>query len=406
MFEISEHEAVGVTMSDLDTRWRFWATAYALLILVTGTNLATPLYRGYAEAFGFSPVVLTLIFSVYVAVLVPSLLVAGPLSDAVGRRAVLLPAVVLAALGSLVFALAPSAAWLFVARGLQGLAVGAASAPLTAALTELEPTGNRRRAALVSTVASVGGLGLGPVLGGLLAQYAPAPHVLPFLLEIVLLAPAAAAITTLPEPTARTRWRPRRPGIPAGMKADFATSGTASFLAFAVLGLFLTLVPTYVATLSGSGNLLLAGAAVAVLLACSAAAQLAGYGRPARALELLGLPLLSAGLVLLAVAGGLSSAALLLAATVIAGTGHGLAFLGGLSTINSTAPTGRHAEVLATFYVIVYLGVGLPTIGVGFLATAAGLLIAVQSFAYVVAALCLAVLLGLISRNRREVTAL
>jgi predicted MFS family arabinose efflux permease len=401
----SEHDAVGVTMSDLATRRRFWATAYSLLILVTGTNLATPLYRGYAETFGFSPVVLTLIFSVYVAVLVPSLLVAGPLSDAVGRRAVLLPAVALAALGSLVFALAPSTGWLFVARALQGLAVGAASAPLTAALTELEPTGNRRKAALVSTVASVGGLGLGPVLGGLLAQYAPAPHVLPFLLEIVLLVPAAAAIVTLPATTPRARWRPRRPEIPAGMRGDFATSGTAGFLAFAVLGLFLTLVPTYVAALSGSGNLLLAGAAVAVLLACSAAAQLAGYGRGTRALQLLGLPLLSAGLVLLAVAGGLSSAALLLAATVLAGTGHGLAFLGGLSTINNAAPAGRHAEVLATFYVIIYLGVGLPTIGVGFLATAAGLLTAVQSFAYVVAVLCLVVLIGLISRTRREVAA-
>ena len=389
-------------MPNPGTRRRFWATGYALLILVTGTNLATPLYRGYAEAFGFSPVVLTSIFSVYVAVLVPSLLVAGPLSDAVGRRAVLLPAFALAGLGSLVFALAPSTEWLFVARALQGLAVGAASAPLTAALTELEPTGNRRKAALVSTVASVGGLGLGPVLGGLLAQYAPAPHVLPFVAEIALLVPAAAVIATLPETTARTRWQPRRPAVPVGMKGEFATSGAACFLAFAVLGLFLTLVPTYVATLSGSGNLLLAGAAVALLLACSAAAQLAGYGRPAGALELLGLPLLSAGLVLLAVAGGVSSSVLLLVATVIAGTGHGLAFLGGLTAINSSAPAGRHAEVLATFYVIVYLGVGLPTVGVGLLATAAGLLTAVQSFAWVVAVLCLLVLLVRTGRTRRR----
>ncbi|QYN36857.1 MFS transporter [Pseudonocardia sp. DSM 110487] len=272
---------------------------------------------------------------------------------------------------------------------------------LTAALTELEPTGNRRKAALVSTVASVGGLGLGPLLGGLLAQYAPAPHVLPFVLEIVLLVPAAAVITMLPETTTRTRWRPRRPEIPTGMKGDFATSGTASFLAFAVIGLFLTLVPTYVARLSGSENLLLSGAAVAMLLACSAAAQLVGYGRRARTLELLGLPLLSAGLVLLAVAGGLSSSALLLAATAIAGTGHGLAFLGGLTTINHSAPAGRHAEALATFYVIVYLGAGLPTIGVGFLATAAGLPAAVQSFAYAVAVLCVVVLLVLVGRTRR-----
>ncbi|WP_147255318.1 hypothetical protein [Pseudonocardia hierapolitana] len=88
-------------------------------------------------------------------------------------------------------------------------------------------------------------------------------------------------------------------------------------------------------------------------------------------------------------------------ATVIAGTGHGLAFLGGLTTINRSAPAGRHAEALAAFYVIIYLGAGVPAIGVGFLATTAGLLAAVQSFACVVAVLCLVVLLVLTGRTRR-----
>ena len=387
-------------------RWRFWATAYALLILLTGTNLPTPLYRGYEVRFGFSPLVVTLIFAAYVAVLIPSLLVAGPLSDAVGRRGVLLTAVALAALGSLVFALAAGTAWLFAARVLQGVALGAASGSLTAALTELEPTGNRRRAALVSTVASVGGLGLGPLLAALLAQYAPAPNVLPFAMEIVLLIPAAAAVAALPAATSRTRWRPRRPEIPATMRATFATSGTASFLAFAVVGLFLALVPTYVATLSGSKNLLVGGAAVALMLLCSALAQLLGYGKRARTLELAGLPLLAAGLALLALAGGLSSLTLLLAATVIGGTGQGLAFLGGLTAVNQSAPAGRHADVLSSFYVIIYLGVGLPVIGVGFLATLAGLLVAVQCFALVVAMLSVVMSLVLArARHHKSATA-
>lgn len=109
------------------------------------------------------------------------------MSDAIGRWKVLLSAVALAVLGSMAFALAEGTEWLFAARILQGLALGATSGPLTASLAELEPAGNRRKAALVSTVASVGGLGLGPVLAGLLAQYAPAPHALPFVVEIVLL---------------------------------------------------------------------------------------------------------------------------------------------------------------------------------------------------------------------------
>ncbi|WP_433354680.1 hypothetical protein ACQP25_13620 [Microtetraspora malaysiensis] len=133
-------------------------------------------------------------------------------------------------------------------------------------------------------------------------------------------------------------------------------------------------------------------------------AQLIGYGRPARTLELAGLPLLAVGLVLLALAGSLSSLTLLLVATVIAGIGQGLAFLGGLTAVNEAAPVGRRADVLSTFYVIIYLGVGLPIIGVGVLATVAGLLAAVQYFACAVAVLCLAVLL-ILARTRHPASA-
>ncbi|WP_326693205.1 MULTISPECIES: MFS transporter [unclassified Streptomyces] len=386
------------------SRWRFWATAYALLILLTGTNLPTPLYRSYETAFGFSPFVVTLIFAVYVATLVPSLLVAGPLSDAIGRRRVLLPALMLAAVGSLAFALATNTGWLFAARILQGLSVGAASGALTAALSELEPTGSRRKAALVTTVASVGGLGLGPVLGGLIAEYATAPDVTPFAVEIVLLIPAAVAVTRMPSTRQATQWRPRRPQIPAAMRTVFMTSGSANFLAFGVIGLFLTLIPTYVATLTGSTNLLLGGGTSALMLASSVAVQLITYGRRPRHLQLAGLPILAAGLGLLVMVGNTPSLELLLAAAVLAGAGHGLVFLGGLTTVNNNAPSTRHAEVLSSFYVIVYTGVGLPVLGVGVLATIFDLATAMTWFAGVVALLCLLVLAAL-SRTNRDTAA-
>ncbi|KOU38751.1 MFS transporter [Streptomyces sp. WM6378] len=372
-----------------------------MLFLLTGTNLPTPLYRGYQQSFGFSPLMVTLIFAVYVASLIPSLLIAGPLSDSIGRRKVLLPAVVLAALGSLAFALAENVAWLFGARLLQGLAVGAASGALTAALSELEPHGDRRRAALVSTVASVGGLGAGPLIAGLLAQYAPAPHVLPFVVEIILLVPAAIAMATLRTTRPSTKWRPRRPSIPATMRSVFVSSGTASFLAFTVIGLFLSLVPTYVTKLSGSDNLALAGGAVTLMLACSVIAQIVASGKDAVGLQVAGLALLAVGLVMLAIAGGVSSLPLLLVATVIGGVGQGMAFLGGITEINRVAPKDRHADVLSSYYVVIYLGVGVPVIGVGFLAAATGLLEAVQLFAAVVAALCL-IDLAILARSRRQ----
>ncbi|WP_181448999.1 MFS transporter [Nonomuraea aridisoli] len=291
-----------------------------------------------------------------------------------------------------------STEWRFAARMLQGLALGAASGPSTAALTGArthrrpaqggagvhDGLGGRSRRAV-----SAGGLGLGPVLAGLLAEYAPARDVLPFAVEIALLVPAAGVIAAFPASRPGAGGRPRRPALPAAARTVFAAGGTSAFLAFAVTGLFLSLAPTCVATLSGSANLLLGGASVALMLLSSALAQLAGHGRPARALELLGLPLLATGLVGLALAGGLSSLALLLAATVIAGVGHGLALLGGLTAVHLAAPADRRAGVLSGFYVIVCLGVGAPVIGVGLLATVTGPLGAVQSFACAVAVLCL-----------------
>lgn len=379
----------------------FWASAYTLLILLTGTNLPTPLYRGYEQTFGFSPLMVTFIFAAYVGALVPSLLITGSLSDAIGRRRVLLPAMFLAALGSLAFALASSVVWLFTARILQGVAVGIASGALTAVLSELEPNGNRRRAALVATVSSLGGLGTGPILAGVLAQYAPAPHVLPFALEIALLAPAAVAMASLSDKRPATKWRPRRPSIPAAVRDAFAVSGTANFIAFSVIGLFLCLVPAYVVKLSGSTNLAIAGGAVTLMLACSVAAQIIAYGGDPIGLQITGMALLSIGLALLAVAGSASSIALLLIASLIGGMGHGMTFLGGLTEINRLAPPDRHADVLSSFYVVVYLGVGVPVIGVGFLAATFGLLAAVQAFAGVVVPLCLIDLL-LLSRLRKQ----
>ncbi len=145
----------------------------------------------------------------------------------------------------------------------------------------------------------------------------------------------------------------------------------------------------------------LGGGAVAVMIACSVIAQITGHGRPSSAVQTVGLCLLATGLILLAVAGAVSSLAVLLVATSFAGVGQGLVFLAGITEVTTAAPPERRADVLSSFYVIVYLGVGLPVIGVGFLATAIGLLHSVQYFALAVAALCLALTITLAYRNRQ-----
>ncbi|WP_193090698.1 MFS transporter [Advenella sp. FME57] len=383
-------------------RAMFNAAAYTLFVLLVGTNIPTPLYRSYEQVFNYSPLVTTLIFATYVAALVPALLIAGPLSDAIGRRRVLLPSLALAILGSLAFATASGVVWLFVARILQGLAVGGASGALTAMLSELEPEGNRRRATLVTTVASLGGLGAGPLIAGLLAQYAPLPYVLPFMIEVIVLIPALMFVLNLPEKPQLTTWHVRRPIIPQSMRHTFATRGLAIFLAFSVIGLFLSLVPAYVMKLSETHNLAVAGGAATLMLTCSVAAQVVGYGKSPLLLQIAGLAFLSTGLGLLGVAGSLESLPLMGLAAVMAGVGHGLTFLGGFTEINRQMPVDRHAEIVSSFYIIVYLGVGVPVIGVGLMATTVGSLVAIQRFTACMIPLLLVALCILVINRQTE----
>ena len=370
----------------------FWLAAGTYLVLLAGTNIATPLYGHYESAFGFGPATVTAVFAVYVGALIPSLLFVGPLSDAIGRTRVLLPAIGLAIAGAALFAAASGTGWLYAARVVQGLALGAASGPVTALIVEREPNAERGHAAMVAAVAAVGGVGLGPLLGGVLAQYLPAPALLAYLVEIVLLAAAAIATALLPDSSARTRYRPRRPGIPEGIGGAFATSGATSFVTWAVTAIFLTLVPSYTATLTHSANLGLQGGVVAVLFATSALTERLMFAKDPLTLQRRGLAALVASLGLLCGAGVDGSLWLLVAASLVAGAGQGLAFLGAMSEINAVAPPGRHAEVLSGFYVVTYLGTGLPVLGVGFLATSIGLLPAVEWFSAAAAATALLLL--------------
>jgi MFS family permease len=143
--------------------WGSW------LVLMCGANLATPLYAVYRQRFGFSSLVLTTVFAAYAIVLVPSLLVFGQLSDRFGRRRVMAAGLSISIGGLALFAFAAGPAWLYGARALQGIAVGMISAAATAALVELDPDGDSRRAAFLAALAQAGGSGLGPIVAGALA---------------------------------------------------------------------------------------------------------------------------------------------------------------------------------------------------------------------------------------------
>ncbi|MBF6064415.1 MFS transporter [Nocardia terpenica] len=180
----------------------FWTTAAALLTLIAGTEIPTPLYVLYRARFGLSNAMLTTVFAIYALALIPTLLIGGRLADRFGRRRLIIGGLLAAAAGSLLLSAADSTTWLLAGRAIQGVAVGAATGAATAALVELD--GPHRRAAAVATSAVAGGGAAGPLLSGLLAQYAPAPRTLSYLIETALLLTLAATLPatgTWPSPT-------------------------------------------------------------------------------------------------------------------------------------------------------------------------------------------------------------
>jgi MFS family permease len=331
-----------------------------------------------------------------------SLLLVGRLSDEIGRRPVLLPGLAFSALSAVVFLLANGVAPLFVGRIVSGFSAGIFTGTATATLVDFAPPGRAGRGTLVATAANMLGLGFGPLLAGILAEYASHPLRLPFWVDLALLVPATLAIIAMPEPVSvrgRPRLRPEALRVPESVRAIFIRASLAGFAGFAVLGLFTAVSPAFLGQTLHITNEAVVGLVVFAVFAASAVGQL-GYDAVPGGLALpVGCGGLIAGMVLLAIGLAAPSLALLVTGGVVAGIGQGLSFRAGLAGINAEAPTEDRAAVASSFFVVAYLALAVPVIGVGLLAEAVGLKTAGLVFAGVVAAIA-AVVLALLARRR------
>jgi len=337
---------------------------------MAGANLAAPLYHLYAKQFGFSSLVLTLVFATYAFLLVPTLLVFGRISDRFGRRPVLLAGMTAACAGLALFAAATSTPWLFAARALQGLAVGMISGTATAVLVELDPGAGDRRPALLAGVAQAAGSAAGPVVAGVLAEWAPLPMRLCYLVVLGLTVIAAAFVAALPgEERGTEPWRIQWPRVPGEIRADFARVGVTAALAWGSIALFFSIVPSYADRFLTTRNLAVFGAIASVGLAASCLSQVVAQRlrRSQQRVEATGLSAIAAGLVALALAAPAGSLALLLAGGVSVGAGHGLAIFDAQDELNELAPRERRGEVTAAFVCCIYLVVAGSVIATGLL---------------------------------------
>lgn len=381
----------------------FALAAYAFMAVMIGTTLPTPLYALYQRRFGFSELMITVIFATYAVGVIAALLLAGRLSDEIGRRPVLLAGLGLSALSAVAFLLAHGLVLLLVGRLLSGLSAGIFTGTATATLVDLLGPERAGEATLGAAVANMGGLGSGPLLSGLVASIT-LPLRLPYWVHLGLLVCAAAAIALVHEPvqdTGRPTLRPQRLSVPPEMRTTFLSAALAGFAGFAVLGLTTAVSPAFLGRTLSVTSLPIVGLIVFSVFAGSTAGQLLLELIPQERAMPAGCAALIAGMALLAASLAATSLPLLIIGVILAGAGQGLSFRAALGAVNSRAPADRRGEVASSFFVVCYVAISLPVIGEGLLAQVAGLRTAGLVFAAVVAAIA-AVVLVMLARQRRR----
>ncbi len=388
----------------------FWIAAVSFLIVMSYTTIPTPLWSLFQRRDGFSTFSITIAFAAYAVGVVISLFLLGHLGDTLGRRPVLLPAVALELVSAVIFLIWPELPGLIVGRVISGLGVGMLTATITAHIIALHltarPGADPVRGQLVSGVANIGGFGVGALVSGMLAEWVAKPLETPFVVFMVLLALALIGLSFVPEtavvPKERPPYRPQRVRVPSNARARFYLAGGVAFAAFSVRGLFTSLAPVFVAGQLHVTSRATAGLVVFVAFTSAAVSQIVVRPLSVRAQVALGTVLLAAGIVVLTVVvrstGGLGWFYL---GGVVSGAGAGIMFKSALAVAGSLAPAENRGEVLAGIFLLGYLGLTLPVVGIGVATLSVSLTAALTGFAVVIIAIALVTAIPLVIGLRR-----
>ena len=389
----------------------FWIVAFVFMISMAFAAAPAPMYVLYQQRSGFSSFTITVIFAIYAAGVVVSLFLAGHISDRFGRLRVMAPAVLLIVVAALVFMVWPELPGLLLARFITGLGVGMLTATATAHMTELHgssrPGTGFRRAEVFSTAANIGGLGLGPLLAGLLAEYAPAPLFTPYVVFAFLLLAGLLLLVTVPETIAvDSTWtyRPQRVVVPRPDLGAYVAATMMAFVGFAMFGFFTSLAPAFIAGTLGITSHVVAGGVAFSVFAAAAIFQMVS-SRWARTTQIpVGLAVLAVGLVLVTASIALGSMPLLVAGGIVAGAGVGMTFKAAIGTVIYIAPAGTRGEALAGLFLVGYVGMAVPVLLLGLLLQTVALVPAVTMFGAVMLVL-LATTATMLARTRRHASA-
>lgn len=382
--------ALPLPRSVVSNRAAFGLLASLAVSFLAGSSAPTPLYAAYQARWGFSPIMTTVAFGVYALAVLGCLLSFGRLSDHVGRRPVLLVAVLIQLFSMLLFATASGVASLIVARVVQGLSTGGALGAIGAGLVDLD----RTRGTLAGSIAPMIGTATGGIGSSLLVEYLPAPDQLIYVVLGVAFAVQALGVWLMPEP-ARTRpgalasLKPQI-GLPRELRRSLSVAAPLLIASWAFVGFYGSLGPSLLRRSFGHGSALLGGMTLFSMAGSGALAVLLLRARAGRALLIIGSAALVAGVSLALLAIWQRSTATFFAGASLAGVGFGTGFQGSIRALVPSAPVHARAGVLSVIFVISYLAMGVPAIAAGFRVAAThdllrtayefGLAVAVLSF--------------------------
>jgi len=340
-----------------------------LFALLFAAGAPSPLYVVYESRWDFSAIVLTAVFAVYALALLVALLVTGRLSDYLGRRPVLAAGLVFQVAAMVAFLLAEGVAMLFVARTLQGVATGIATAALSAWLLDLEPRERPGVGSVVAAVAPLAGLALGALASGFLVQYGPDPLRLVFWLLLGAYLLALLALPAIEDVAAR------RPGwrgslkpevrVPPAARSLFAASAPVLVAAWALGGLYLSLGPSLAISLLGSESHVAGGLVIVALAGTGALVSALTHAVEPRLLVARASLALLVGIAITLVAVATGSTVLLYLGSTVAGAGFGPAFAGVFRSLAPLAPPEGRSGLVAAIYIVSYLAFSVPAVAAG-----------------------------------------
>jgi MFS family permease len=351
----------------------FWVIGVVFAAAMAFSTLPAPLYAFYRQRDGFSTFMITIIFAAYAVGVIGSLFLAGHTSDWLGRRRLVLAALSAEVVAALLFLFWTALPGLILARVVTGIGVGLITATATAQMGELHstarPGAGRGRSDRISVLANMGGLALGPLIAGLFAQYVAHPLTVPYAVLLVVLLLAMAAVLVVPETVdltrERPRYRPQRVSVPTQGRPLYYTVAIASFAGFSILGLFTSVAPGFIAGTLHHTSPLLSGTVTFLVFGAGASAQILSSGLAAPRQVQLGLALMAVGVLIVTAAVWWPTLALFLLGGMIAGSGVGVLFKGSLATAAGLARPESRGEALAGLFLVAYVGLVVPVVGIG-----------------------------------------